>query len=70
LCEIIGMDHRTDTREEELHCLRLALATLALHLDAFEGLWVNWDEARVPPRRGFVRGHSKLWDLQVERPAD
>ena len=30
------MDHRDDARIEELNNLRLALATFALHLDAFE----------------------------------
>ena len=32
----ITMDHRHDARSEELDNLRLALATFALHLDAFE----------------------------------
>jgi hypothetical protein len=30
------MDHRDDARASELHNLRLALATFALQLDAFE----------------------------------
>jgi hypothetical protein len=30
------MDHRDEPRAEELHSLRLALATFALRLDAFE----------------------------------
>ena len=30
------MSHRKDARAEELHNLRLALATFALQLDAFE----------------------------------
>ena len=30
------MDHRDEPRAEELHSLRLALATFALRLDGFE----------------------------------
>lgn len=32
----MSLSHREDARTEELHNLRLALATFALHLDAFE----------------------------------
>jgi hypothetical protein len=34
--EGLVVDHRDDARIEELNNLRLALATFALHLDAFE----------------------------------
>jgi hypothetical protein len=32
----MSLSHGKDARAEELHNLRLALATFALHLDAFE----------------------------------
>ena len=32
----MSLSHREDARAEELHNLRLALATFALHLDVFE----------------------------------
>jgi hypothetical protein len=50
--------HRDDPRAEELNSLRLALATFALKLDAFE--------ARLKLRRGQMRKRATAPDLAAD----
>jgi hypothetical protein len=56
------MDHRDDQRAEELNNLRLALATFALQLDAFElrlkvrGTKINGESSKpVSPGTAFAK---------------
>jgi predicted Zn-dependent protease len=53
--------HRDDPRAEELNSLRLALATFALKLDAFE--------ARLKLRRGQMRQRATAPDLAADAAA-
>jgi hypothetical protein len=53
--------NRDDLRIEELHNLRLALATFALHLDAFE-MKVNEATLDLMPAGGFVRADGFVAD--------
>ncbi len=58
------MDHGEDARAEELHNLRLALATFALQLDAFE-----MRTSRVLLGAGTKSGKSAiptLWPIRLQ----
>jgi hypothetical protein len=54
------MRDRDDPRTTELHNLRLALATFALQLDAFEARMSRLTKPLVAPRRLFLANVNKL----------
>jgi hypothetical protein len=53
--ETLAMDHRDDARARELNNLRLALATFALQLDAFE-MRTSGASSKAGLKAGFKTG--------------
>jgi hypothetical protein len=61
----MSLSHRQDARTEELHNLRLALATFALHLDAFE---MRASGALLAARREASTRSMRKASIAVPRP--